>query len=169
MSTTNETTDLLEFNDGKGEPMSSTLKVLTILTIIGSSLGILGGIWNYFRADKAYKDLVDAQDKLSEAPAWARKMMGPDVVEMARKSAENKLPIMLITLVGSALCLWGALEMRKLKKQGFLLWVVGEFVPIAGGLIFIGGAMFSGFSIIGIIFPIIFLILYLTQRKYLVN
>jgi len=78
------------------------------------------------------------------------------------------LPIMLLTLVGVGLCLWGALEMRKLKKQGFMLWVIGEFLPIIGGLIFIGTGMVSGFSMIWLIIPVIFLILYLVQRKYLV-
>jgi hypothetical protein len=165
---TNSTSDLLEFNDGQKPALPSSLNVLTILTFIGCALGLLGGIWGYIKADQSYKDVVAAQDKMADAPAWAKSFMGPEMVEMARKSAENKLPILLLTLVGVALCLWGALEMRKLKKQGFILWVVGEFLPIAGGLIFVGGAMFSGFAMIGLIFPVVFLILYFVQKKYLV-
>lgn len=120
------------------------------------------------KADQSYKDIVAAQDKMADAPKWAKSFMGPEMVEMAKKSAENKLPIMLLTLVGAGLCLWGALEMRKLKKQGFMLWVIGEFLPIIGGVIFVGMGMFTGLSAIGFVFPLIFLILYLVQRKYLV-
>ena len=75
---------------------------------------------------------------------------------------------MLLTLVGAALCLWGALEMRKLKKQGFILWVAGEFLPVIGVLIIIGAGIFAGFALIALIFPIVFLILYGVQRKNLV-
>jgi hypothetical protein len=167
MSTTNPN-DLLEFNDGQKPKLPGSLNVLTILTFIGCGLGFIGGFWNYFNAEKGYKDLVKAQENLAEAPAWAKKMMGPEMVEMARKSMEYKLPIMLLTIVGAGLCLWGALEMRKLKKQGFMLWTVGEFLPIIGGVIFVGMGMFSGFALIGIAFPVIFLILYGVNRKHLV-
>ena len=168
MSTINQTNDLLEFNDGQKPTLPGSLNVLTILTFIGCALGIISAIWNYARADKGYKDLVAAQDKIADAPAWAKKMMGPEMVEMARKSAENKLPILLLTLVGIGLCLWGALEMRKLKKQGFILWVAGEFLPVIGVFIFLGAAAFSGFLLFFQIIPIVFLILYAVQRKYLI-
>ena len=51
---------------------------------------------------------------------------------------------------------------------GFILWLVGEILPIISGLLFIGTGMFSGFALIGTLFPIIFIILYVVQRKYLV-
>ncbi len=168
MTDTNSTSNVLEFAEGQKPELPSGLKTLTILTFIGCGLGFIGGFWNYFRAEKAYNDLLEAQSKLSEAPAWAKNMMGPDVLEMAKKSMENKLPIMLLTLVGTALCLYGALEMRKLKKQGFILWLVGEVLPIVGGLLFLGASMFKGFALLGIAFPLVFIILYLVQKKYLV-
>jgi hypothetical protein len=160
--------DVLDFNDGQKPALPSALNVLTILTFIGCALGFIGGIWQYFRAEKGYNDLVKAQANIEQAPAWARKMMGPEALEMARKSMEFKLPILLLTLVGSALCLWGALEMRKLKKQGFLLWVAGEFLPLIGSLAFLGMGMLSGFYLIGLAFPIIFLILYAVNKKHLI-
>ena len=165
---TNQPNDLLELNDGQKPPLPSSLNVLTILTFIGCAIGFIGALWNYFNAEKGYKDLVKAQENLAEAPAWAKKMMGPEMVEMARKSMENKLPIMLLTIVGTGLCLWGALEMRKLKKQGFLLWTVGEFLPIVGSAIFIGMGAFSGFTLYFYCIPIIFLILYGVNRKHLI-
>ena len=40
------------------------------------------------------------------------------MLEVTRKMYENRIPIMVISLVGAALCLYGALEMRKLEKAG---------------------------------------------------
>jgi hypothetical protein len=165
----NQPGDMLDYNTGQKPPLPGMLNVLTILTFIGCALAFIGGIWNYVRADKAYKDILDAQDKLDQMPGWAKKMMGPDMVEMARKSVEYKLPILLLTLIGAGLCLYGAMEMRKLKKQGFILWVAGEFAPIIASYIFLGAGMFSGFAMFMFLFPVLFLVLYATQRKYLVN
>ncbi len=168
MNDTNSTSDVLEFAQGQKPALPSGLNVLTILTFIGSGLGFIGALWTYFNAEKSYKNVVDAQSKMTEAPAWAKNLMGPDMLELSRKSMENKLPIMLLTIVGVALCLYGALEMRKLKKQGFILWLVGEVLPVVGGILFIGAGMFKGFALIGIVFPIIFIILYLMQKKHLI-
>jgi hypothetical protein len=162
MTDTNSTSSVLEFAEGQKPTLPSGLNVLTILTFIGCGLGFIGGLWTYFNAEKSYKNLVDAQSKMAEAPAWAKNMMGPDMLELSRK-----LPIMLLTIVGVALCLYGALEMRKLKKQGFILWLVGEVLPVIGGILFIGSGMFKGFALIGIAFPVIFIILYLVQKKEL--
>ena len=169
MAEQNQPGDMLDYNTGQKQPLPGMLNVLTILTFIGCALAFIGGIWNYVRADKAYKDILDAQDKLDQMPGWAKKMIGPDMVEMARKSVEYKLPILLLTLIGAGLCLYGALEMRKLKKQGFILWVAGEFAPIVASYIFLGSGMFSGFAMLMFLFPVLFLVLYASQRKYLVH
>jgi hypothetical protein len=162
--------DQINFNNELEKPtLSGGLNVLTILTFIGSGIQILSGLWQFFTAEKSYKALQDAQGNLDAVPGFLKSMMGPEMLEIARKTAENKMPLLLLNLVGAALCIYGAMEMRKLKKQGFLLWVTGEFLPIISGIIFIGMGMFKGFGIIGMVFPILFLILYAVQRKNLVN
>ncbi len=168
MTDTNSTSNVLDFAEGEKPTLPSGLNVLTILTFIGCAIGFISSIWGYINAEKGYKDLLAAQDKMADAPAWAKGMMGPEMLEVSRKSMENKLPILLLGLVAIALCLYGALEMRKLKKQGFILWLVGEVLPIIAGLIFIGAGMFSGFGLIAMLFPVIFIILYVVKRKYLV-
>ena len=105
---------------------------------------------------------------MANAPGWVKNMMSPEMLEVTRKMYENRIPIMVISLVGAALCLYGALEMRKLKKQGYLIWLVGEVLPIVALLIFVGTAALSGFGLIGLIFPVIFIILYTVFRKDLV-
>jgi hypothetical protein len=168
MNDINSTSNVLDFAEGERPKLPQGLNVLTILTFIGSALAIIGAIWNFTNAEKGYKNLLAAQDKMAEAPAWAKGMMGPEMLEMAKKAMENKLPMLLLGLAGAALCIYGALEMRKLKKQGFILWLVGEILPIVAGVIFVGTGMFGGFSLVMMIFPAIFIILYVVQRKYLV-
>ena len=93
MSATNQTNDVLNFSDEQKPAMPTGINVLTILTIIGSALAFIMGVWQYFRAEKGYRDILKAQENLAEAPAFLRKMMGPEMVEMARKSMEYKLQI----------------------------------------------------------------------------
>ena len=168
MNETNSASNVLNFAEGEKPTLPSGLNVLTILTFVGSGLAFLSSIWSFTNADKGYKDIVAAQDKLADAPAWAKGMMGPGMVEIARKSMENKLPILLLGLVATALCVYGAIEMRKLKKQGFILWLAGEILPIVSGVLFIGTGMFTGFTLIMMLFPAIFIILYVVQRKNLI-
>lgn len=160
--------DVLDFNDGQKPALPSSLNVLTILTFIGCGLGFISAFWQYSRAEKGYNDLLKARENIDQAPAFVKSMLSPEAVEMARKGMEYKLPIMLMTLVGVALCLWGAIEMRKLKKQGFILWVAGEFLPIVGSVVFLGFGMFSGFYLFIMVIPIVFLILYAVNRKHLI-
>jgi len=168
MNDTNSTSSVLNFAEGEKPTLPSGLNVLTILTFVGCAFGFISSIVSFLNAEKSYKTLVDMQDKIAEAPAWMRGAAGPNGLEVAKKSMENKLPILLLSLVGVAICVYGALEMRKLKKQGFILWLAGEILPIISGLLFIGSAMFNLFGIIAMLFPAIFIILYAVQKKNLV-
>ena len=168
MNETKTTTGNLDFAEGENPTLPSGLNVLTILTFVGSAIALITSVLGYTNAEKSYKQIVDSQAKLAEAPAWAKGMMGPNMVEMAKKSMENKLPVLLLGIVATALCIYGAIEMRKLKKQGFILWVVGEILPIITSVLFLGIGVFSGFGLIGLVIPIIFIILYAVQRKYLI-
>lgn len=168
MTDTNSTSNVLDFAEGEKPTLPSGLNILTILTLIWCALSFIFSIMGFINAEKNYKEFLANQDKIAQAPAWMKGMMGPEMQEVTRKSMENKLPILLLGLVATALCVYGALEMRKLKKQGFILWLVGEVLPIVSGFLFIGTGMFSGFALIALVFPVIFIILYVIQRKYLV-
>jgi hypothetical protein len=74
---------------------------------------------------------------------------------------------LIISLLGAALCFFGALQMRKLKKTGFSFYILGDIVGFATG-IFIGfdslATIVGGFVIA---ITILFVILYAAQLKYL--
>jgi hypothetical protein len=147
--------------------LPSTLNVLTILTYIASGLGVISAFWTFFRAQASYDAMVKVQANLDSAPDWARKLAGPHPVETARAMLDNRLPVMVITLLGSFLCFFGALQMRNRKKTGFSIYVLGDIVPFSLG-IFIGFDTFAtityGFVIA---ITILFIILYATQLKYM--
>ena len=173
------------FNHTKTNPMAGTnipaqetfleepkkipdmLNVLTILTFVGSGIGIVSSIWSFFRAQDSYDKMVEAQSKVDTLPDFAKKFVGPEMVEMTHKALENRVPILILSLISFALCIYGALQMRQFKKAGFTIYLVGELLPIVATAIFIGIGFFGGFSIIGYLIYAIFIILYATQLKYL--
>jgi hypothetical protein len=148
--------------------LSTGLNVLTILTFIGSAYGLYSTVSSFLSGRKALDDFEKAQEKMTEAPAWAKKLTGPEMHEVLVKSLDNKVPLLVIGLIGIALCVYGAIEMRKLKKQGFIIWLLGEIIPYIGTAIFIGGVFFQTFLVYFLAFPLIFIILYFFQRKNLV-
>ncbi|MBX2919119.1 MAG: hypothetical protein R2765_03345 [Ferruginibacter sp.] len=165
--------DVLQYDNNNAPTLSSGLNVLTILTFIGCAIQLLGSLWTFFNAKKSY----DGIDKLTEQmnsgnmPGWAKRMMGdPEtMIAMIKKTYENRIPIVLLSLVAIALCFYGALQMRKLKKQGFLLYTIGEVLPFLTQFLFIGAFAFTGVSMyVGIGLALLFILLYSMQRKNLV-
>jgi hypothetical protein len=142
------------------------LNVLTILSFIGCGLAFVFGFTGFINAKSTYDKVIQMQDKIDQMPGYLKGMMGPDPVGMAQKTLDNRLPIFLLTLVSASLCLYGAIQMRKLKKAGFGIYVVGEILPMVTTFIFLG--TMSQFALYFSIFLIaLFVILYATQLKYM--
>ncbi len=93
-------------NTPQGRP--TFLTVLCILTFIGSGLGVLGGILG----------LVGSSALATFAPA-----------------AGGSIIWSLLSLVASALCLFGAIQMWGLKKMGFTLYLAGSAVSVIVAII----------------------------------
>jgi hypothetical protein len=152
-------------------PKYGSLKVLTVLTFIGSGIAILSGIYQYMSAEKnlaAMEKLMNSPD-FAKMPDFAKSFYSPEAMELMRKAASNKLPILVVTLIGAILCILGAIDMRKLKMQGYYMWLIGEIFPIIATLILLGMASLTGWTAyFGYTFLLLFIILYTTQRKYLI-
>ena len=148
--------------------LPAMLNVLTMLTFIGGGLGVCSQIYSFFNAKASYEKIVQMQDKLDNMPEFMKSFMGPKMVEMARLSYENRVPILLLTMVAVGLSIAGAAQMRKFKKLGFYIYLIGKILAVATAALFIGLGAFGGFGIISaLLFPAIFIILYATQLKYL--
>jgi hypothetical protein len=166
--------DNISFNGSFKPQIPGSLNVLTILTFIGCAIQLIGSLWSFFMAKKNYEGL----DKLTEQmnsenmPGWVKSMMGDpeNMVKTITQSYVNRIPIVLLSLAATALCFYGALQMRKLKKQGFPLYVIGELLPFLTQFLFIGAFALTGFAMyFGTSIALLFILLYFFQRKHLVN
>ena len=148
---------------------STGLNVLTILSIIGSVLSLIFSVVGYLFAESALeqKQKVIASGQLNDMPGFLKSQYTPEAMKLAENMVDNKLPILIMGLVSVVLCLYGAIEMRKLKSQGYILWLVGELLPIVATVIFIGAGTFSGLGLIGLVIPVVFIILFTVYKKEL--
>lgn len=159
-----ESTKLEDFSE---KQLPSTLNVLTILSIIGSSFYLITGFTSYFTAcsniDKLEK--ASSQDGL---PEWAQNLMGASL-EMSEKLCDNRLTMMIVALVAGSLCLMGAIYMRRRKKTGFMLYSVGEFIPPLANIVILGVG--STITLVSNIFSLVWaglwVLLYFFQLKHL--
>lgn len=162
-------TDFNQFQDSimpeqpaKTKKISDMLNVLTILTIIACVLFLLQAVYNYFAICKSLKMM----EKLTEDGNNPMSGMMGSMTDLIVKQCELKLPILLITIASLALCFIGALQMRKLKRLGFFLYLLGQLLlPVASMMM----GLISGPLMLTLtwVFPVLFLILYATQLKHL--
>jgi hypothetical protein len=145
------------------------LNVLTILTFVACGIFFLLQLYSFANSKKIYDMAMASQQNIDRAPAFVRKMAGPDPIGQATRNYENRVPIFVLGVVCLALCTYGAIQMRKLKKLGFYVYCIGEIVlPLLTMAIFTGTSVFSGLGFMfGILFYVLFVILYATQLKYM--
>ncbi|MCT4581355.1 MAG: hypothetical protein N4A35_08060 [Flavobacteriales bacterium] len=130
-----------------GEPNGERptfLTVLCILTFIGSGLGIL----TYLFA------IIGLGAILGSLGGGA--------------AAGGGILWSIFGLIAAVLSFYGALQMWKLKAQGFMIYVAGAVVGMATGIITsvsVGAGV--GSMAMGLVFPILFIVLYNMNRKHL--
>lgn len=158
--------EILENQQTTKKP-NSFLKVLTILTFIGCAFVLYSSVSGYVNADANIQKSQLAKEKLEEQGqenSFMYKSLEKGIV-MMEKQKENGVLFLIINVLGAALCIYGAIEMRKLHKMGYYSWLAGEFLPLIISVIILGTSMFSGFMLIGLLFPLAFAIMYGTQLK----
>lgn len=168
MEHTPRATDL--FNEQQQPPQYGMLKTLTVLTFIGCALAYISILINMADWGNYEKRLADAQreqEKLSDTEMGARLMEG--TVEMIKKTHEHRYALAATNFIFTTLCLVGAMRMRKLRKSGYPIYLVGELAPLAVSAALIGFSFFGGIMMaVSAFFALLFVILYTTQRKYLI-
>lgn len=138
------------------------LKVLCILTFIAVGLGLVGGLYNLVKAPYAleeYETMMEVSGGAFEGEGFMGSMM-----EMAHQNAVNALPLALTAVGANLFCLFGALMMWKMRKVGFYAYVCGQVLGITIPAILMG---FSGWMMLGAIFPIAFIIMYAVNLKHM--
>jgi hypothetical protein len=135
---------------------NQTIEIVTILSIISSIMGILVSFFYPFIGK--FIEFIE-----NSGAAVDEKSM-----DQFYKMQEMAWPLFGLTLVASILCLVGAVMMRKYKKAGLPLYLVGEWLPVIAQPLLIGFAGI-GSLIFSAIICTVFSVLYITNRKSLVN
>ncbi|HTM92403.1 MAG TPA: hypothetical protein VL095_08295 [Flavisolibacter sp.] len=166
MENPNQNNDLLAQHRPKSLP--AMLNVLTILTFIGCGLGLLSSGWNFISSSSdQIEKLQEQREKMSEQTGFAKKFFD-DSFDIAQVGFDHKNLLLVVGLIGLVLCLIGAIQMRKLKRSGFFMYTIGELAPI-----FVLGGLLTSITNINFLFSVffsfLFVILYATQLKHLVN
>lgn len=169
MSDYNSNPEILNIEEMENRRLPATLNVLTILTMIASSWGIISAISGYFSVCKSL-EMVDEM-KPQELGGSLGKFMNwitTTMQEMTPKLCDNKLAILIVSVVAYVLCLVGAVQMRKRMKIGFTLYSVGELLyPVV--FVALGISFDPAIIAMNFIWPGLFLLLYFFQRKHLTN
>jgi hypothetical protein len=167
MTDYNNTNDVLTNEALPKATLPQGLNVLTILTFIGCAfyaLATLATPWLMNFSLKMMDKAASGSADLSQAKV-AELEQSRALIELTKA---NMIPLLAIGLIGIGLCFAGALMMRKYKKDGFWIYVAGQIIPLVGSFALLGTKQFTGVtSYIGLIFPIVFIVLYSLQRKHL--
>jgi hypothetical protein len=162
------TNDLLKYDDQGKAIMPTGLNVLTILTFIGCAIF---GLITLF-TPMIYKFSLNMMEK---AKTSGQELSEKQIETMEKSKAaielsmQNMIPLMVVGLVGIILCFIGALWMRKYKKDGYWMYVAGELAPIIASVLIVGTSQFTSIwtVLFGVGVPVLFVVLYTLQRKYL--
>jgi hypothetical protein len=149
------------------------LKVLCILTYVGAGFGILGAFYAIFMHGFTIRMLEASTGIYKTNPILAQMDNSEYITAMKKWGQINNF----LNLLGSLLCLTGALFMNKLKKSGFFMYIGGQILPFIGMYGLMGGLMpnssgpLGSFVVLGqiiaIIFPLAFIIMYSVNFKHL--
>lgn len=161
--------DKLTLEEATKPVLPSGLNVLTILTLIGSAFAI------FFMA--AYPWIVDfSLSMIDKAASTGQDISAKQMADMekGRQALElakaNMVPLVITGILGGVLCIVGAVMMRKLKKDGYWVYIVGEIVPVIASFILLGASQLTGMNIfLSLIIPVLFIALYTMQKKHLVH
>ena len=167
----------MEQTTTEGPKRPQFLKVLCILSYIGTGLGLIGGLfswWTYTAAAKLMEGMGDMGaaigDAAGEGGSEAAEKMGADMsAGMAmmgmdpHKQAMSALIVALLNIVVFA----GVMMMWKMKKTGFYIYTLGQVASIAVPFIVVGGLMGGAMGMVGGIFAVAFIIMYGLNLKHM--
>ncbi len=160
-------TDLIT-DETLGEKKYGSLKTLTLLTFIGSGLALVYILITPWLLNFSSRMLNQAASSGRELTASeAQKIAnGQKAIDLAHA---NMVPLMIVGIIATVACIVGALWMRKLKKEGYYIYLAGEILPIVAGFVLMGTGQYTGALsiVIALGIPLLFIILYSVNFKYL--
>ncbi|MEO6303922.1 MAG: hypothetical protein ABIP51_12195, partial [Bacteroidia bacterium] len=131
------------------------LTVLCILSFIAAGLAILGYITiiTVMGAVTAGASALEGMSSEANAAMSQAVSTGP--------SAALTWAYIVVGFVTVLISLYGVIQMWKLKKMGFYLYVGASAVSMIMGIVY------SGFGVMAVVFPVLFIVLYGLNLKHL--
>lgn len=139
------------------------LKVLCILSFIGTGIGLIWGIMNYF----TYKAAASLSEGIMEGAGDAREAMDAAMGAMGIDMGAMATSTLIVALLNIVI-FFGVLQMWKMKKTGFYIYTAGQVISIIVPFAMVGGGALGGMMLfMGAIFPIAFIIMYGLNLKHM--
>ena len=159
-----------EVNAMNENKLPKALNVLTILTFIGSGLTLLfAPVTSWFL--NFSKKMIEQVTQTPNPKITSSELLEMEESKRIIDISITNLPLTLTaSVVGAIACIIGAIMMRKRKKDGLPVYILGVVLPIIVSIILLKSYFFKGgfwALFIGLIFPLLFIILYSVQRKHL--
>jgi len=149
--------------------MTATINVLTILTLIGCGITFISGIWGFYSSGKSMEQMAlmkEQIDQIGDSGSETAANLMMQSMNMIKKQYDNRYLLLIVNLLATGLCVFGALEMRKMRKNGYYLWLTGELLPIIITVAIIGFNLMGGLVLVGsLLFAGVFIVLYGLQLK----
>lgn len=165
MNSRDHSNDYLQPHSYADDSIPQGIKVLSILTYVGSGMQILGSVFNYFMSAYSVKQLEAMKEMEKQPSLQGMSSFFKWSTDATLKQYEYRLSLLLVSVVSAVLCIYGALQMRKLKKQGFVIYSIAEFTfPLVTTVL-------TGFvsGVFGLLVAVLFVILYAVQQKHFVS
>lgn len=133
----------------------TVLCILSFIAIGTTLLSNLISIATYSVADQEMmaEIMEDSMDQMGDS---AGSGFIESIFSTSMDAMEYQIPLAIVSIIAQLFCLFGCLQMWKMKKMGFYLYLLGEWVPAIVSMVLLG----AFFGIVGAIVPIIFSILY---------
>jgi ABC-type spermidine/putrescine transport system permease subunit I len=150
--------------------LPSALNTLTILTFIGSGFIILFSAITprFMKLMKGFMDkAMTGEAAANLSPKQIEDMRkANDMYDLVLKNASITIPVTIVCAIASIIA---AVMMRKRKKDGLIIYIAAEILPLIVSIILMGSAQFTGVMSYVITFglPLLFIVLYSMQRKHL--
>ena len=139
------------------------LKVLCSLSFIGNIFYLVWTIWGYIsiiKSEDFIKSITSSKDVTHGIVS--------EMEQSLLSAYENAVPNLVIGLLCSLICLYGALQIWKLKKIGFFIYSVGEITPAISAFFLAGGGLIGGAgAVIGLLFAVVWIVLYAVNLKHM--
>ena len=132
------------------------LTVLCVLSFIAAGLGVIGYVTVLTAMGAASaiasSGMEGVSDEASAAISYAMSSM---------PSAGMTWAYIIVGFLTTLVSLFGVIKMWKLQKIGYFIYVGSAVASMVMGIIY------SGFGVMGVIFPVLFIVLYGLNLKHL--